>query len=211
MNNFAEACKLSYLDWITELPNIEEIPEPEYSQKHIKRIKKLFDQMRGDTYHHLSSKMVKILIVAAILVALMLTAFVIPSSREYIIENFDIFGVYQITEHNNNSVNGGIEVGYIPEGYELENIECYSKYINYIYKSENGQNFLISKNSSSVAIDFDTESAKSETLICDGVKYTYYTNSNGFGGIIWINNDYIYQIEGNFSKEELLKIAQTLN
>lgn len=210
MSKFAEACKLSYEEWEATLPNIEDIPEPEYSKKHMKRMNKLFDRMRGGKYHRFTRRAVRIMIVAAVLVAILLSAFAIPSSREYLIENFDLFSVYKISEHNNNAVGGEIEVGYIPDGYELVEIDSLNKSVTNIYKAENGQTFEISKTSSSTQIDFDTENGMAETFSTNGIDYTCYARKNEFCGIMWISNDYIYQVRGNFTQEELLKIAENI-
>ncbi len=210
MNNFAEACKLSFAEWEATMPNFDEIPQPEYSKKHIKRINKLFDQMRGDTYHHFTRKTVRIMLIAAVLIALLLSAFVFPSSRELLMENFDIFGVYKMSEHNNNSVNGSIEIGYIPDGYELIVQNNLDKSAVYIYQSQNGDEIKISKNSSATKVEINTENGYSEDIIINNIKYTYIKNYTGVNNIIWIQNDYIYQVCGNISKEELLKIAQSI-
>ncbi len=210
MSKLAEACKLSYLDWIAEQPVIDELPEPEFSRKHIKRMEKLFDKMRGDTYHYFTRKTVRVMVVAAVLVALMLTAFVIPSSREFLIENFDIFGVYEMTEHNNNSVNGGIEVGYIPEGYELKTVDENNKFITNVYESYNNLSFIVYKWSSSAQVEFNTENVAEVTHTFNNIDYICFKNSNGTNGIIWTTNDYIYRIYGNLTTEEMLIIAQSV-
>ena len=131
MNNFEKACEMSLNDWLATIPEI--VPEAEYTKNHEKWKRKLFNKMRGNRYHRFTTKTVKVLMIAAVLSALLLTAFVIPSSREYIIDNFDIFSRYQITEPNDNSVNGEITVGYIPEGFELAETIVQDKHIAYKY------------------------------------------------------------------------------
>ncbi len=210
MSKFAEACKLSYLDWVAAQPNIDDLPDPEFSKKHIKQMEKLFDKMRGDKYHYFTRKTVKIMAVAAVLAALILTAFVIPSSREFIIENFDIFGVYEMTEHNNNSVNGEIEVGYIPEGYELVEEHYFDKIMLITYKSKGENKLNISKNSSSMKVEYNTEYGYIEKIEIGNIIYAFYTNDSGINCLVWNENDYIYKVEGTFSKEELVEIAQTV-
>ncbi len=210
MSKFAEACRLSYEEWEATLPNIEDIPEPEYSKKHIKRMNKLFDQMRGDKYHHFTRKTVRVMIIAAVLATLLLTAFVIPSSREYLVENFDLFGIYKISEHNNNAVSGEIDVSYIPEGYELVGVDNLNKAVTNIYKSENGQLLKITKGASSSSIDFNIENGDTEEIFIENTVYFYVTNSPEMKGVIWNSNDYIYQVRGDFTKEELIKIAESI-
>lgn len=207
MSKLARACELSLNDWFATFPEI--IPEAERSEKHEKWKKKLFDKMRNDRYHRFTTKTVKVMLVAAVLSALLLTAFVIPSSREFIIDNFDIFSTYKLTESNDNSVNGEIAVGYIPDGFELTNKNNNSKLIAYDYMNENDW-VTVSKLASSMKIEFDTETGNIENIIMDSKTYIFYVDKNNYNCIVWNENDYIYRINGTISKDELLKIAETV-
>ena len=141
MSKLARACELSLNDWYATFPDV--IPEAECSKKHEKWKKNLFNKMRDDHYHRFTTKTIKVMVIAATLCALLLTAFVIPSSREFIIDNFDIFSRYKLTESNNNAVNGEITVGYIPEGFKLTNELVSSKVISYEYLDSNNENFIV--------------------------------------------------------------------
>ena len=102
MTNLAKACELSLNDWLETFPDI--IPEAECSKKHEKWKKNLFNKMRDDHYHRFTTRTIKVMLVAAILCALLLTAFVIPSSREFILDNLDHFSRYKVTDNNKNYV-----------------------------------------------------------------------------------------------------------
>ena len=208
MSNFEKACEMSLNDWLSTIP--EEVPEAEYTKNHEKWKRKLFNKMRGNRYHKFTTKTIKVMLVAAVLCALLLTAFVIPSSREYIIDNFEIFSRYKITENNKNSVNGEIAVGYIPEGFELESIVTEDKHALYNYISKDNGSFIISKFSSSIEVDLDTETGNIETINIDEKVYSYYVDENNYNYLVWTENDYIYQIHSSISKDELLKIAETV-
>ena len=208
MNNFEIACEMSLNDWLSTIP--DNVPEAEYTENHEKWLKKLFNKMRDDRYHRFTTKTVKVLLIAATLTALLLTAFVIPSSREYIIDNFDIFSRYKLTEANDNSVNGEITVGYIPKGFELADKQFSSKISFIDYINSNGTKIKISKSSSIANIEFDTETGTLEDLTINGKTYTYFIDKNNFSYLVWNKNDYIYQIHSSISKDELLKIAETV-
>ena len=208
MSKFARACILSYEEWVATIP--EELPEPEYSKKHIRRMNALKNKMRGNVYHHFTTRTIKIMLVAAILLALMMTAFVFPSSRESFMDNFNIASRYQMTKHNKNSVPDKITVGYIPEGFKLISQESYAKSSMCHYASENKATFRIHKNSSATEIDFNTEDIETETIIVDNREYTYSLGLSNVGYLLWHENDYIYQINGDVSKEEMLKIAESI-
>lgn len=208
MTKFEKACEMSFNDWIATIPDI--VPEAEYTDKHAKWLKKLFNKMRDDRYHVFTTKTIKVLLVAAVLTALLLTAFVIPSSREFIVDNFEIFSTYELTESNNNSVNGEINVGYVPEGFELENEEEYSKHLVKYYTSSNDKDLIIYKYSASMKVEFNTEGNHLEEIFVDGVEYVYCKGNLGVDNIIWTKNDYVYRIDGDITLDELIKIAQTV-
>ena len=206
MNKLAIACELSLNDWLATFPDI--IPEAECSKKHEKWKKRLFNKMRDDHYHRLTTKTVKIMLVAAILLAILLTAFVFPSSRKSMMDNFDKFSMYKITRNNKNSVANEIRVGYIPEGFEFESSEVFSKHVTFKYKSSNGDYFTIFKYSSIIKVQFDTENFETEEIVIDGINYTYCQGNKGVNNLAWTKNDYIYKIDAPFEKDELVKIAK---
>ena len=195
MSKLAQACELSFNDWLATFPDV--IPEAERSKKHEKWKKKLFDKMRDDHYHRFTTKTLKVMCVAAIISMILLTAFVIPSSREYILDNLDEFSRYKITENNKNSISCEIKVGYIPDGFELESFNFFSKQATSKYSSDNERFFTILKYSSSMEVNFDTENYISEEIVIDSVKYIYCQGNEGINNLIWTKNDYIYNNGNN--------------
>lgn len=208
MTKFEQACLLAFEDWADDIP--DDLPEPEYSEKHKRWVKKLFNKMRGDRYHRFTTNTVKVMLVAAVLSALLLTAFVIPSSREFIIDKFDIYSTYKLTEDNGNSVNGEITVGYIPEGFELESSVTQSKHMLVKYLSNNNNYFSVIKCSSSMVVEFDTENLDTNEIVDNNVLFVVGTDKYGNTNIVWNENDYIYRIDGNISTDEMLNIAKTV-
>ena len=205
MSNLAEACALSFEEWVSSFP--ETMPKAECSPKHEKWKKKLFNKMRNDRYHVLTTKTIKIMLVAAILCALLMSAFVFPSSREAILNNFDEFSLFKITKDNNNYVNSDIKVGYVPEVYVLSDKVDTGKHKMAKYVNEEGNFFKIIKQSSSITVNYNTEEQISTETIVNNVKYVCSTVDSGVNNIVWTKNDYVYQIESTFSIEELLEIA----
>ncbi len=208
MTKLAQACELSLNDWLATFPDI--IPEAERSKKHEKWKRNLFNKMRDDRYHRLTTRTIKVILVAAILCALLLSAFVFPSSRETTLDSFNVFSIFKITEHNKNSVNREIKVGYIPEGFELKQKESMAKLVEYKYISNNEQFFTIWKCTSSMKMEFDTENFITEEIMVDNIKYTYCQGNESVNNLLWTKTDYVYRISGTLSKVELLKIAKTV-
>lgn len=208
MTNLAKACELSLNDWLATFPDT--IPEAERSKKHEKWKRNLFNKMRDDHYHRFTTRTIKVMLVAAVIFALLLTAFVIPSSRETAINNLNVFSRFKITEHNKNTVNGEIKVGYIPEGFELvKNVDLGKQIIN-TYFNSNGEFFTIWKCSSIMEMEFDTENFITEEIIVNNIKYVYCQGNEGVNNLVWSKIDYVYQLEAPLEKEELLKIARTV-
>lgn len=208
MTNFEKACKMSFNDWAAAIPDI--VPEAEYTAKHEKWLKTLFNKMRNNRYHTLTSRKFKLLLTAAVIATLLLTAFAIPSSRESVIEKFDTFTTYKLTKSNNNSLNGNIIVGYIPYGFELVGEHELNKQIILEYESNSGENFVIYKCSSSTEINFDTENSEVEMINGEKNIYYYCLGQNNYSNIVWTENDYIYRIDGNLSKGEFINIAESV-
>ena len=208
MTKFEQACLLAFEDWADDIP--DDLPEPVYSEKHKRWVKKLFNKMRGDRYHRFTTNTVKVMLVAAILSALLLTAFVIPSSREFIIDKFDIYSTYKLTEDNGNSVNGEITVGYIPEGFELVDEQEFDLSIMNYYSNKDFDTFSISKSSSALKIEFDSENIETKDVVIDQIVYVYYVSDSGNASVMWNKNDYIYQVDGVLPINELIKVAKSV-
>ncbi len=208
MSKLAKACELSLNEWLGPIP--DELPEVEYSKKHEKWKKNLFNKMRGGYYHRFTTKTIKVMLVAAILMALLMTAFVFPSSRESMLDSFNTFSMYKITKHNKNSVNREIKIGYIPDGFEFDSKDQAGKQLIVKYTTEYGSFFTIFKSSSSMEMEFNTEFFDSEEIIVNNVKYVYCQGNKGMNNLVWNKNDYIYEIDGTLSKDEMLEIAKTV-
>ena len=208
MSKLAQACELSLNDWLATFP--EEIPKAGCSKKHEKWKRNLFNKMRDGYYHRFTTKTIKLMLVAAIITVLLFTAFVVPSSREFILDNMDDFSRFKITENNKNSVNGEITVGYIPEGFEYAESIDMGKQKLYKYKNVNGEFFTITKQASSMVVNFDTENYVTKEFVVNDVKYICCQGNLNVNNIVWTMNDYVYSISGTKSFEELIKIAENI-
>ncbi|MDE6863181.1 MAG: hypothetical protein K2J41_02210, partial [Eubacterium sp.] len=139
MNNFAKACMLSNEDWINSLPT--EIEAYEFSKHHNRQMNKLFSKMRKDKYHKYTKNTLRVLIVAALISSMTITAFGIPQSREFIIKKLFNYSTYTIKNTSSSEYVSDIMVGYIPENFVLK--EHYESHDVYSYEYWNGENFVI--------------------------------------------------------------------
>ena len=61
-------------------------------------------------------------------------------------------------------------------------------------------------------VGFDTEKYEyeHEYLIINGANAIYYQSSENVSGILFNNGNYIFLLDGNIGKDELVKIAQNV-
>ena len=206
MNVLQQACMLSNESFMSTIPDI--VPEPQYSKKHIRTMNKLLNKMRDNRYHYFTTGTVRVLIAAAIILSLVVSAFAIPSVREYVITKFNTHSVFRAVSTEDSQYVTDLTVGYIPEGFEL--VEEDEQKLGFKYKYYDNYNkwVLVEKTTNITDFAFDTEKHDARTVIREQIEYVIYENSQTSKGIIWIDNGYIYSIKGNVSCEEILKIAQ---
>lgn len=61
-----------------------------------------------------------------------------------------------------------------------------------------------------MSIVYNSENNISFEETINNIKYVYCESDSGMNNIVWTKNDYIYILEAFFTKDELLKIAQTV-
>lgn len=206
MSTFEEACLLSCEQWVDSFP--DDIPNHHFSEQHNRIMDNLFNNMQIKDKPKLSKNTIRFLLIAAILLALATTAVAVPLTREYIVNKFSNYSEYEVKEKEIYKIDSLI-VNYIPQGFvKTDGLESEVSYEEFY---ENGEkNFLISKNTLNDIIGFDTEEYPSEEIIINGIKGVYFRADEYSSGIIFNNDKYIYSVDGNIDKEELVKIAQNI-
>ena len=165
----------------------------------------LLDSRTEDGKHRISGKIIKFIIIAAVIMAVAATAFAIPSSRKFIIDRFSDHSEYNVQDTSEAQEVKSLELNYIPAGFKKT--EDYG----YIYLYENGNKyFSIEKMNLNSTVGFDTEKHEYEHLMINGANAVYYQTGENAGGILFNNGNYIFLIDGNVGKDELVKIAQNV-
>lgn len=202
MTNFEEACKMSAEKWADSLPS--EIEVHNFSKKHIDAINEIIYPKQSVKVKKLSKKTIRFIIIAAVLLVLATTAIASPAFRQFTLNNFSNHSEYRVGDTKNVLALTDLKVNYIPKGFK----KTYS-YKNYSYGYTNLNKYVyVDKMSLDTEIAFDTETSRSENITIKGAKAIYYITDNNVGTIIYNDGNYIYDIYGNISKEELVKIAQ---
>lgn len=207
MNVLQESCKISCESWVASLDFPDE--DVVFSKKFTKNMNKLLDKMRSDKYHRFTRKTVRFIAIAAIILSLSITAFAIPSSRNFIIKNFSEYSSYNIADYGDGKRVEELTVGYVPPGYELsEKFESADSYV-YTY-TNNDSSIHISKEILSTEIDFDTEEGDYKTIELNGIKYVIYYPDMHYTGVIWNNGEYIFSVDGRLDEDEIMCVAKTV-
>ena len=209
MGVLQQACINTNLEWIASLP--ENPPQPEYSEKYLKNINKLLDKMRDDRYHRFTSKTARVILVAAIVMAIStVTVFATTDIGSYILNELQDHAIFQSLFESDEKVDGKIECGYIPEGYEITNEYYNELQCSILYENANNSHFTINKFSNGEETIFDNEDAEITILQTDKNEFIVCNKNNGDIRIVWCNTEYTYRIDGNISIEEAIKIAENI-
>ena len=190
MSEFEEALWLSAENWADSFPT--DLPKHKFSKKHNKVINDII-YGKQDKKIKLSKGTIKVLLIAAVLLAIATTAFAIPQSREYIVDKFSNHSEYNVVDKKKSKRVKSLNVKYIPAGFE-----------------KGDRNFVVEKFELSGSVGFDTEHYEPENIKINGIDAVYYRSNNNVKGIIFNDGNYIYIIEGNIGKDELVKIAQNV-
>ena len=205
MSNFEKAILLNLFEETNDLPEFFE--HYEHTKPYKKSIEKLFDRMRDNKLHIFTKRTAVIILVAAIILLLCIVGFAAIVQREFNIRPFSNHFEYVINDKKNVGEVTDLTVGYIPEGFVLESEEALksSKYKKYVC----GDLYIeITKLSINSYVDFDSNAVIEKTEI-NGITYIYtLLEEKKIQGVIWNTGNYIYEIDGNIPKKDLLEIAQ---
>lgn len=209
MTPLEEACNISLKRWVDSLP--DDIEPYQFSKKHERRMKILFNKMRGGRYHYLTTKSTVVLVAAILIFAMAITAIAIPYTREFIIEKFFDHSTYTVVGGEYNKI-GDIEIGYIPEGFEKVDEHIEASFMIIRFSSINNDDwFDIKATQISTQVFFNTENNQEATIEHNLTKYvSYYDNELKHYGLIWNKDQITYRITGSININEQLKIAESI-
>lgn len=207
MTPLEEACNISLKRWVDSLP--DNIEPYQFSKKHERRMKVLFNKMRGGRYHSITTRATVLLVAAILIFAMAVTAMAIPYTREFIIEKFFDHSTYTVVGGEYSEI-GDIEIGYIPEGFALIDIYNGDETTRKSYRSYLDDNWFDIKITLANQDSYmDTETYDYETIATKSREYVYYHNDN-YNGIIWNNSFATIRIIGSINVNEMLLIADSI-
>ena len=162
----------------------------------------------------------KRLLLAAIILATVLSIFSISAAREavfgFFVQVYEKFstiifdsGSGDPTEPISPSETGdGLkEPSELPAGFVETFRQETDKYCEVIYThSDGGELSFIRQKSNNMQMIIDSENIQTEDILVGQAKGLYFSNK-GVQSIVWQDDLYVYLLSGNFTKEELINIA----
>lgn len=207
MSAFEEALRISGEEWIASFPS--DLPKHKFSRKHNKAIKDIISGKKEKNNHNLSKRTIKILLIAAVLLAFITTVFAVPVSREYIVQKFFNHSSYNVKDIDKISNVELMKINYIPNGFSITD-EYKSKYVYSVTYSNEQEHFSVDKHAINTYVNFDTEKYDCENISINGIDGLFYVTENSQKGIIFNDANYIFVVSGNIDKNELINIAQNV-
>ncbi len=208
MNSLENAVRLELADELLLVPT--EFECFEHSETYEAFINRLFDKMRGNKYHRFTKKATTIILIAAILFALVVAGFSATVSREFVVRAFSDHSEYSVVDKEGKKRVKELTLGYIPEGFTLESESGNKKTLLHKRFVNGSLCFDIDKSSISSTIGYDSKT-EVENIDIDGITYVCFSDPQyDLCGLIWNKNGYIFYLQGNIEKDEILKIAQSV-
>jgi len=106
-----------------------------------------------------------------------------------------------------------LEIGYIPDGFELSQSDENINYREYIYYNKSDQYLVIGiylSEETVISISKEDDAEYEKIKLNDTDAYIYYVESDKTGSITYSNSVYLVNITGIIEKDELIKIAENI-
>ncbi len=220
-----EEIVVMHYEW--ELSKIKEVPLPEFSKKHQKRMQKAFDLFDKNVrkLETASKSEVKkplsfgkrMLLVAVIIILLAFTtgAMILFMSEAFkgnvFPDNTMLFSID--VGDSPATIEKVYTLSVVPEGYEFSEDLITSDGVYTQYKNEKGHILFFSQHvKSKFTTHVNTEGyelQKTNINGCDAVFIEYSYDYGKESDIFWNNEDYVLSLGGVFTKEEIIDLAKS--
>lgn len=164
--------------------------------------------LHGASTNKPNRKFIKVLLVAAIIIALLICSVFAYTIIEYKIHDYDTYSTVWANIMSK-KLDEPVVVSYVPEGYEL--VDTYDSKHTSSKSYQKGDLFFIVDKTTVNAIDVNSEYVATDAISIDGIEYVFYGEKDHGKGIIWLKNNNMYSLTGPLEDDELLKIAQNVS
>lgn len=198
--------------------NTIRLHQPNYSKDFRRKLKEIKIKRNSNRIFMSIAKKVAVFILVFFLsfsAVLVVNAEAREKVFDWIIEKFPKFSIFiskkDIDEDNESVELTSFIINYIPEGFELVDINQGCKMLIYNYLGENNQKFYIKllDSSDEGKSYYDTEGVDVEEIIFKGGQgYRWQTDDMAY--LIWHEDGIEFHIVGNLDKDEILKLAENI-
>lgn len=199
------------------LPKLEEerdLPEVIFSKEHEAKMEKLFRQERNKEkrkkLYFYASRSAACFAVLAVVSSICIFSVQAWRARflNFVMEVSETNTKLSFQEEEKEGSSDSYTLGYIPEGFSLEqqNRPQENTYLLYIKRD---LYFSFSVGSISGTLRVDTEDAVTKTLTVNGME-AFFSSKSDLNILVWHNNENVFDIIGNISEEEMIKIAENI-
>lgn len=216
MNKLQEACIISHEHWLNEIEQsiasidieIPEIKIPEKAKEKILSIKDYKTENKKNRV--IGKKVIKILIIAAIIISLLMSVSAFTPFREFVIEFFDDYNLFTNNIYEMHYPKG-IEITNLPEGFVLIGEDVGKRIIMQEYKCDE-KSFIISKNTPDTHFQVSNEYLEEIFFYDNDIQYSLFVLTNKCTEIIWLTDEYSYVLTGfNMTNEEMIELAKSIS
>lgn len=195
-----------------------------FSDKHIKEINKILSSEKHNIEKIKHHKINKHILLVAIIVMMItiISAFSVGAGRLKFLNYFmninktdtefrsdDKIYDEEYSTYNENDNKFKIILNYIPDNFELADVTDVSEL--YSVRYTNGDKYFdIDKGIVPDSYDVDTENAKTEYIDIKGNK-AFLSSKPEVKILFWIENDTLYQVDGNIDEKTIIRIAENVN
>lgn len=219
-----EALKEELLAEFNAIPPLEELQKMySFSERHVRQMEEIFAELRKreqkEQYWYKVRKVA--IIVIAVLAAVFASVKFVPEVyayvKEWLMETKEDRIRFQgkSTGESSGEANGELrfELGYIPDGYELEE-EVHSKVgshiISYSHQDEVTLTFMYRGKTDANLVALNTEGILVDETIVNGIQYYVFESDNTRTIVTWEYGTYVMKIEGLLDKFQMLDIATSV-
>ena len=199
--------------------DFDDLPEVEFSKKHIKNMDMLFkryDDMQNAKKQKIVSRRVAIILLAVLIIS---TVFVfaveawrikIFNANINIKETHTYIDLKESQTENNSYTLENIILEYIPNGLTFEKTVTNSGIFNILFTNEDKTRyFQIDCDLIDSMLSIDSEDATMSEMLING-QIAHFSFMDKYKIIVWNFEEYNYTLSGNLEENELIKIAENV-
>lgn len=212
------AFELYHKNLCESLPTDEELKSITFSDAFENKMQKLIKVQKKSYYYMIDTVGKRVaIILLTLFISLTATTFSVKAIREsvieFITETFEKFT--KVTVENHESIAMQTEFikttpEYVPEGYTVESVIDVLGVYQITYNNKENNPIVYSQEFGNRNIShINTEDVEYEEIFVNSYEGVFY-NINGANTIFFANETYLYKVYGQISKDELIKIAESI-